>query len=124
MESLLIDFLGEKISGKSLNMEEKAKLRPSKTGISRGAYNRSLKQARRNIIQSIYTILVLGCLGLFESTRLDPYIEVANRLQSYINTYINKNLASDEYLKVIDMLRKELNSTLEQLSNPKTLSEM
>ncbi len=127
LESLLIDFLGEKISGKSLNMEEKAKLRLSKAGTSRGAYNRTLRQARRNVIQSIYTIFLLGCLGVFESTRLDPYLEVANKLQTYMNAYRGiqaSKEAPSEHLRVIDMLRRELETALEHLSRPRAFSEV
>ncbi|MFB0502191.1 MAG: hypothetical protein ACETVP_06925, partial [Candidatus Bathyarchaeia archaeon] len=75
LETLLIDVLAENTAGKSLRYEEKAKLRLLRTKISRGAFNRTLKQARRNTIQSIYTILLLGYLGIFEDTRLDPYLE-------------------------------------------------
>ncbi len=127
LETLLIDFLAEKISGRRLKMDEKARLRISKAEISRGAFNRTLKQARRNIVKSIYTILLLGYLGVFESTRLDPFLEVANRLQEYVEAY--KNVLKDEesreeYLRVIEILRKELELSLEELTKPRVLSNM
>ena len=87
LETLLIDFLAPNLAGKSLTNEEKALFRLTKAGISRGAFNHTLRQARRNIIQSIYTILLLGYLGVFEDTRLDPYVEMANKLKEYINAY-------------------------------------
>jgi len=31
---------------------------------------------------------------------------------------------NDEYLRIVNMLREELETSLEQLSKPKTLSEM
>ena len=86
-ETLLIDILAENIVGKPLKYDEKARLRLLKGGISRGAFNRTLKQAKKNVIKSIYTIILLGYLGIFESTKLDPYIEVANKLQTYIKAY-------------------------------------
>ncbi|MEM2522908.1 MAG: hypothetical protein QXW82_07155, partial [Candidatus Bathyarchaeia archaeon] len=55
LETLLIDVLAENISGKPLKYEEKAKLRLTKAKLSRGAFNRTLKQAEKNIIKSIYT---------------------------------------------------------------------
>ena len=126
LETLLIDFLGPNISGKSLTNQEKALLRLTKAGISRGAFNHTLKQARRNIIQSMYTIILLGYLGVFEDTRLDPYLEVANKLKEYVGAYkdviSNSELAS-EHLRIVTMLREELETTLEKLSTPRSLSK-
>jgi hypothetical protein len=124
---LLIDFLATNVSGKALNNEEKAQLRLSKAKISRGAFNRTLKQAKENVIQSIYTILLLGYVGIFENTRLDPYLEIANKLKDYVSAY--KTLISDknqsaEYLRIVSMLREELENSLEQLSTTRALSEV
>lgn len=125
LESLLIDFLAANITGKSLSNEEKARLRQSKAEISRGAFNRTLKQARTNVIQSIYTILLLGYLGMFNNTRLDPYLEAASKLQDYVSAYkdISNNTLADEHLRIVSMLRKELENSLEKLSNSSALSD-
>ncbi len=126
IETLLIDFLAANIAEKHIKMDEKARLRLKKAEISRGAFNRTLKQARKNIIQSIYTVLLLGYLGIFDSTRLDPYIEMANKLQAYVNAY--KNILPDknrvkENIRVINMLRDELERSLNALSEERTFSE-
>ena len=126
LETLLIDFLAPNVSGKSLTNQEKALLRLTKAGISRGAFNHTLKQARRNIIQSMYTIILLGYLGLFEDTRLDPYLEVASKLKEYIGAYkdvLSNNELSSENLRIITMLREELEGTLEKLSTSRALSK-
>jgi hypothetical protein len=126
LETLLIDFLGPNISGKSLTNQEKALLRLTKAGISRGAFNHTLKQARRNIIQSMYTIILLGYLGIFEDTRLDPYLEVANKLKEYVGAYkdiMSNNELATEHLRIVTMLREELENTLEKLSTPRSLSK-
>lgn len=126
LETLSIDFLAPNISGKSLTNHEKALLRLTKTGISRGAFNHTLKQARRNIIQSIYTIILLGYLGIFEDTCLDPYLEVANKLKEYVGGYkdvISNSELATEHLRIVTMLREELEATLERLSTPRTLSK-
>lgn len=125
LETLLIDFLAPNLAGKSLTNEEKALFRLTKAGISRGAFNHTLRQARRNIIQSIYTILLLGYLGIFEDTRLDPYIELANKLKEYISAYkgvLADNDLAVEHLRIVTMLREELESTLERLSSSRALS--
>jgi hypothetical protein len=125
LETLLIDFLASNISEKSLKNEEKARLRLSKAEISRGAFNRTLKQARSNVIQSMYTIILLGYLGLFENTRLEPYLEAANRIQHYVNAYkdaLSNGALAEEQLRVVSMLREELENVLESLSGTRNLS--
>jgi len=121
LETLLIDVLAETITGKPIKYDEKARLRLMKAKLSRGSFNRTLKQAKGNVIKSIYTVLLLGYLGIFESTTLDPYLEIANKLQEYIEAYKNvpnQNQEPSEPLKVIEIIREELETSLEQLSNP------
>jgi len=120
LETLLIDVLSENIAGKQLKYDEKARLRLTKAKISRGAFNRTLKQAKENVTKSIYTVLLLGYLGIFESTTLDPYLEIANKLQEYIEAYKNipnKSEELNEHLKIIEIVREELETSLKQLSN-------
>jgi hypothetical protein len=120
LETLLIDILSENISHKPLNYDEKARLRLTKAKISRGAFNRTLRQAKGNVVKAIYTVLLLGYLGIFETTTLDPYLEISNKLQKYVEAYKNIPNKSDElneHLRVIKMIREELETSLEQLSN-------
>jgi len=117
LETLLINILAENISGKPLKYEEKAKLRLTKAKISRGAFNRTLKQAEKNVIKSIYTIILLGYLGIFETTVLDPYIEVANKLQEYIDTHRIGTLTDENQLSHLNFLREEIENRLKQLAN-------
>lgn len=121
LETLLIDILSENIAGKSLKYDEKAELRLTKAKISRGAFNRTLKQSKENVIKSIYTVLLLGYLGVFESTTLDPYIEIANKLQTYVEAYKdmpNKSEEQSEQLRIIEMLREDLETGFKKLSSP------
>jgi hypothetical protein len=121
LETLLIDILAESLSGKQLKYDEKAQLRLTKAKISRGAFNRTLAQAKENVIKSIYTVLLLGYMGIFEDTTLDPYLEIANKLHTYLEAYKrmpNKSEELDNQLKVIEMVRQELETSLKQLSSP------
>ena len=123
LETLLIDILAENVAEKSLRYQEKAKMRLS--AVTRGAFNRTLRQARQNIIRSIYTILLLGYLGVFEDTSLNPYLEIANKLRGYIGAYkdvLRDHGAKDEQLRIMNKLREEIEVSLEQLSKPKALS--
>jgi hypothetical protein len=121
LETLLIDVLSENIAEKPLKYDEKANLRLTKAKISRGAFNRTLKQAKENVIKAIYTVLLLGYLGIFESTTLDPYLEIANKLQEYVEAHKkiqNKDEELSNHLNVIKMIREELETSLKRLSNP------
>src|SRR3989337_136909 len=121
LETLLIDILAENISGKQLKYDEKAKLRLTKAKISRGAFNRTLAQSKENVIKSVYTVLLLGYLGVFESTTLDPYLEIANKLQEYVEAHNDvpaKEGEQKDHLKVIQIIREELETSLKRLSNP------
>lgn len=121
LETLLIDILSENIAGKPLKYDEKASLRLTKAKISRGAFNRTLRQAKGNVIKSIYTVLLLGYLGVFENTTLDPYLEIANKLHEYLEAYKdipNKGEELTDHLKVIEMIREQLETSLKQLSSP------
>ena len=121
LETLLIDVLSESIAGKPLKYDEKARLRLIKSKISRGAFNRTLKQAKENVVRSIYTVLLLGYLGVFESTTLDPYIEISNKLKDYLNAY--KEMSEEttglrEHREILELMRKEIETSLESLANP------
>jgi len=121
LETLLIDILAENLTEKQLKYDEKASLRLMKAKLSRGAFNRSLKQAKENVIKSIYTVLLLGYLGIFESTVLDPYIEIANKLHEYIETCKNMPNMQEkqtEPQKIIEIIREELEASLKQFSPP------
>lgn len=123
LETLLIDTLADNISGKSLKYDEKARLRLTKGKISRGAFSRTLKQARQNVTKSIYTVILLGYLGLFETTTLDPYLEVANQLHTYLDAYkntVSEGTSMGERLKIMGLLRQQLETSLEELSSRST----
>lgn len=122
LETLLIDVLCENMVGKSLKYDEKAKLRLSR--VSRGSFNRTLRQARSNVIQTIYTIFLLGYLGILEDTRLTPYMEVGTKLRSYMKAYRGLGRGpTKEHLRIMNLLFKELKMSLEQFSRPRALSQ-
>ena len=123
VETLLIDVLAENISDKGLKYDEKAKLRI--LAVSRGAFNRSLRQARHNVTQSIYTILLLGYLGILEEISLEPYLEAANKLKAYINIQreLTKKKPKEEHIRAVAQLHEELKNSLEELTNPRKMSK-
>jgi hypothetical protein len=121
LETLLIDILAENMAGKPLKYDEKARLRLTKAKLSRGSFNRTLFQSKENVIKSIYTVLLLGYLGVFETTTLDPYLEIANKLKEYMEAHqdLPDTLEGvQEHMKVIEMIREELETSLKRLSSP------
>ena len=123
LETLLIDVLAENIADKSLKYDEKAKLRI--LAVTRGAFNRSLRQARYNVTKSIYTIMLLGYMGVLEEISLEPYVEAANKLKTYINTQreLIKKRPKEEQIRTVARLHEELKTSLEELSNPRKISK-
>ena len=120
LETLLIDLLSEDISGYSLKYEDKAKLRLNYKGVSRGSFNRTLKQATKNINKSINTVFLLGYLGIFKTPQLQPFIEVSNNLNRYIKKYTNlwnkqnTEVIENHKIEEISLLKYELEERLKQ----------
>ena len=109
------------MAGKPLKYDEKARLRLTKAKISRGSFNRTLAQSKENVVKSIYTVLLLGYLGVFETTTLDPYLEIANKLKQYMEAHeeLPDTLEGvEEHVKVIEIIRQELETSLKRLSSP------
>ncbi|MEM2122472.1 MAG: hypothetical protein QXE79_02435 [Candidatus Bathyarchaeia archaeon] len=86
LETLLID-LYQKENGDEISQEMKLSLRKD-VKVSRGAFNRTKRQAMRNIAKSIYTILLLGYLGLLETPQLEPFTELSSKLRTLRDTVI------------------------------------
>lgn len=58
-----------------------AQLRRDEKEISRGAFNRTLRQARENVVEAIHTVLLLGYCGIMESPSIAPFLEASERLK-------------------------------------------
>jgi hypothetical protein len=108
-ESLLISLLGEELAGKRLSGEEKAKLRQGRSNITRGAFNRTVAQARENVVASIYTILLLGYVGVFDTPELSGFLEVAGRLRTYMDQRrLSSQPEAGEELRITRLIAEEL----------------
>lgn len=120
LETLLLDLLSENISDIKLNNEQKSKLRLKDKVISRGSYNRTLKQANINTAKSINTIILLGYTGIFQTSQLQPFIEISNKIDSYVKQYIklwNRNITGDIQIKKIEELLDLKNSLVNDLKS-------
>ena len=95
-ETVLIDILAEEIAQSKLSYEKKRFMRVSKTSVSKGSYNRSLRQARKNIRCSVSTLLLLGYLDLLDTPNLLPFIDLSKNLERYKELYRENWKASKE----------------------------
>ena len=93
-ETMLIDVIGRINQEKVLSYEEKRKLR-SKT-VSRGAFIRTLNQARERVREAIYTILLINYLGILDSSFFDDYQQLFERLREYL-----RDIEESEKTKII-----------------------
>jgi len=101
LETLLTDSLA---SASIVSKSQKRMCRPSKARISRGAYNRTLIQAQNNVIRSIFTILLLAYLELFDNASLQPFLELSDT----INTYVRETKSSRNEKSVAEHLKPKL----------------
>jgi hypothetical protein len=128
LETLLIDLVIEDEHGDHIPYEEKAALRSKSgsrsRGVSRGAFNRTLKQARGNIIRCLYTMLLLAYLGLFDQTLFSPFEEVAARIGGYRrirDALAGRTQLSSEELESYHSAERTILSALESLSSSLSL---
>jgi len=113
-ETLLADSIS---SEKASKKGERHLFRPSGRRISRGSYNRTLIQAQNNVIRSIYTILLLGYVDLFDTPSLQPFLEVSDGLQGYL-----KELEGPSP-EALDQLRAKLWETISTLAKRKSFKD-
>lgn len=125
LEVLLIDISAEGIIEKKVTYVEKAAMRSTRKNLTRGAFAGTLRQAQRNMTKSIFTILLMGYLGLLETPKLSPFLDAADKLDKYVEEYNkainndNKGLKDNNRRENITNIQKELKITLYGLIAPK-----
>lgn len=126
LETLLIDILANNTTDIKTGYEQKSKMRLSKPRVSRGAFNNTLRQAKKNVTQTINTILLLGYLGILDTPKLSPFIEASNKLNEYMETYegtwkeVESKTFDKNKLNTISLMEKELEYSLLDLNLVKT----
>jgi hypothetical protein len=121
LETLLIDVFTEEVAGIKLGYGEKTNMRISKQTISRGAFNRTLSQGKRNVNNAINTVILLGYLKILETPKMSPFIEIANRLNEYMKAYNlmwkaqKENIFDKEKANIVLLMKKEIETALIEL---------
>jgi len=119
-ESLLIDYFTDNLNDNIISYENKAIYRSKK--VSRGSFSRTLSQARRNIISSIYTILLLSYIGIYDTYPFEEYKNLAEKLSEY--TSLSTDQDSPESRSRIRRLEAELANGIRSLAEPKQLKQV
>jgi len=119
-ECLVIDYLVEYMTDTELTYDNKALLRSKK--VSRGSFSRTLAQARGNIISSIYTILLLAYIGIFDTAPFDDYRNLTEKLSEYLS--IVENLDSTQSRQFLRRIEAELREGIKALAVPGSLRKM
>jgi len=118
LETLLADSLS---SERDARKGHRRLFRPSGTRISRGAYNRSLIQAQNNVIRSIYTVLLLGYVRLFDTAALQPFVDLSDTIQAYVQEA--RQVAHDDR-GVIDELNRRLLESVSALAKRQSFKDV
>lgn len=119
-ETLIIDYLTSIASDSIITFKNKALYRSKK--VSRGSFSRTLSQARGNIISSIYTILLLAYIGIFDTVPFDDYKDLAEKLSEYKHLI---DLSSDpQSANYLSRIEQELEEGIRALAEPRNLSNL
>ena len=119
-ETLVIDMLTELISDNKLSLDEKTLFRSN--NVSRGSFSRSLSQARKNVISSIFTIVLLSYIGVFDARPFDEYYVLAEKLKEY--TTILESTGSEINKTELKRFETELIEGIKKLATPTSIKLM
>jgi hypothetical protein len=118
LETLLADSLS---SEKSVQKAHRRLFRPSGARVTRGAYNRTLIQAENNVIRSVYTVLLLGYVGLFDTPALQPFNELSDTIQGYIH---EAGQASQTTRESIEQLNQRLLESISAIAKRQSFKDI
>lgn len=116
-ETIVIDMLTDIISENKLSFDEKILFRSEK--VSRGSFSRSLSQARKNLISSMFTIVLFSYLGVFDERPFDEYYILAERLRDY--TTMIESEGSEVSKTDLKRFEKELIDGVAKLAKPTSI---
>ena len=131
LETLIIDYLLDGFGEKRIDYKTKATLRDPRPstkkpkGVSRGSFNRSLAQARKNVSKSIFTLVLLGYLGILETPSLMQYQDLSETIRSYAREYdkvaTTKEPPTPTHLSSLKQTQNRIIALIEALAKPLAL---
>ena len=123
LETLLIDYLAASDPSIHMPQRERPFIRNFSEGHTRGSFNRTLIQAKKKLRKTLYSVLLLGYVGIFESPDLIKFVESSQKLREYITLYSDATTlgAKDPSKKTAEIILKsriELEHSLKALTAP------
>jgi len=79
-----------------------------------------LIQAQNNVIRSIYTILLLGYVGLFDTPSLQPFTELSDTIQGYVQEARQAGQTAHE---AIEQLNQRLRDSISALAKRESFKD-
>ena len=119
-ETFVIDVLTEVLFEEKISYKEKSFLRKKK--VSRGSFSRTLAQSRNNIISSIFTILLIYYIGIFDTLPFEEYEMLADQLREY--SKLVEEPFDNESKTILETIENELVQGISDLAKPKKLKLM
>ena len=119
-ESLLIEHYMNNRVDNIVTYENKTIYRAKK--VSRGSFRRTLSQARKNVIASIYTGLLLSYIGIYDTYPFEEYKNLAEKLSEY--TFLRQDSETPEYRSRITRIQTELVKGIRSLAQPGKLKQL
>ena len=116
-ETLMIDLLIDVTSDEKVPFKEKTKFRAHK--VSRGSFSRTLSQARHRVISSIFTMVLLSYVGVYDSKPFEEYENLAEKLREYLTTIEKSGISHSP--SIYRRIEEELIVGIEALSRPTKL---
>lgn len=116
-ETLIIDLLTDIISDEKVSFNQKILFRQKR--VSRGSFSRSLAQARKNVVSSIFTVVLLSYMGVFDERPFEEYHVLAGKLKEYATLIESGEFNLDP--KSLARFEEELVSGILELASPTSI---
>jgi len=117
-ETFIINLLGDQFCTELGGRRRKLRIRSDIRKISRGSFNRTLSQAKTNVIRSIYTLFLLGYVGVFDTPQLGPFLELSDNIKAYLQDRRDaaKHLDDEEYKRAVQDTANRLTELINTLA--------
>ena len=116
-QTLIIDLLTDIISDEKVSFNQKILFRQKR--VSRGSFSRSLAQARKNVVSSIFTVVLLSYMGVFDERPFEEYHVLAEKLKEYATVIESGEFNLDH--KSLARFEEKLVSGILELASPTSI---
>jgi hypothetical protein len=119
-ETFMIDLLIDVMSDEKVPFKNKTLFRDKK--VSRGSFSRTLGQGRKRVISSIFTIVLLSYVGVFDSKPFEEYQNLVEKLRDYLTAI--ETSGPNVSRAMLKRIEGELAEGIESMARPIKLKVM